>query len=517
MTLFDTGSRGNIALINAQSAQVERTIPITRPEKHLLALHFLTNGRLLFSQGEGLAVLDPASGVRDTLSYPSAPARVAVSTNGERLAVLLQDRSIQIASIGQGGVISTSMIEAYRSGNQAVREMAISPAGDRLAVGLAGGVVEIWELSDAPRKQRRVTTGMPEWREIWLGELGLGTRELFLCWPDDYIERWETIGAEDAWRVQRLDHLVQYGDVAFTATPDLLALGESTGVVRLWRMSEGRVIKTIGERFASSNEIREMAHLAISPDGALVAIGLHVVPPNEFNFERSVLSIWDANNGQRLAEFTERGSIFSGLVFSPDGAALAIGLRSIGQEGGVIKLWRAADPRDLQTLERLEGTVAGPVFSPDGRSLIAAHGRSVTIWSTENGRRLDSWTALRQESGKPYSLALLQDGVTLIIATERWVGEMAVLNIARREEQRYIKGGYRFFEIAPSPIAGVPLVAAGTDGPLFLRNLTDDKRSWAVPSPLEVSLHRVAFAPDGRLLVTLSSNGIVTVWGVPPP
>ncbi|BCX03047.1 MAG: hypothetical protein KatS3mg053_0985 [Candidatus Roseilinea sp.] len=68
-TLFDTRTKGQIAIINAQNGQVERTIPITRPEGHPFALHFLANGRLLFSQGEGLATLDPADGAADTLSY----------------------------------------------------------------------------------------------------------------------------------------------------------------------------------------------------------------------------------------------------------------------------------------------------------------------------------------------------------------------------------------------------------------------------------------------------------------
>lgn len=42
-----------IAIIHAQSGQVERTIPITRPpEDRRAALRFLADNRLLFSNGE---------------------------------------------------------------------------------------------------------------------------------------------------------------------------------------------------------------------------------------------------------------------------------------------------------------------------------------------------------------------------------------------------------------------------------------------------------------------------------
>lgn len=516
-TLFDIRSSGQIAIVNTQSGQIERTMPITRPEGHPFALHFLANGRLLFSQGEGLATLDPASGAVDALRYSADVARVAVSANGQRLAVLLTNGTIQLALVGQGDVASSGTIEAYRSNRPAVREMVLSPAGDRLAIGLAGGVVEIWNLRDGPRVQHRVAAGMPEWQEIWLGNLAIDEQAFFLEWPDNFVERWTPAEAESAWRVQRLDHLPQYIGAAFAASADLLALGEVSGLVRLWRMSEGRVVRTIGERLTPSDEIREAALLAISSDGARVAIGFRITPPNTLRSNGSALSIWDVNSGRRLAEFSESGSLVVGLAFSPDGATLAVGLREVDQERGAIKLWRAAEPGRLQALERLEGQVVGPAFTPDGRTLIAAHGRSVTFWDAANGRRLDSWTALGQRSSKPVSLVLSPDGATLVVVAENRRSELAVLDIARREARRYIESGYDFFDLAISPVGGLPLAAAGTDGPLLLLDLTDEKRGSVAANPLDSSLRRVAFAPDGKTLVTVASDGTIVIWGVPPP
>ncbi|BCX03045.1 MAG: hypothetical protein KatS3mg053_0983 [Candidatus Roseilinea sp.] len=92
-----------------------------------------------------------------------------------------------------------------------------------------------------------------------------------------------------------------------------------------------------------------------------------------------------------------------------------------------------------------------------------------------------------------------------------------MLDVTRREAQRYIEIGYRFFDVAISPVGGLPLAAAGTDGPLLLLDLTDEKRGRVVSNPLESSLRRVTFAPDGKIIMTIASNGIVTIWGVPSP
>lgn len=283
--LFDSGSTGRIVVIDAQSGQVEHSIPIIRPEDSPVTLHFLADSRLLFSAREGITLFDLSSGTTNTLSYPSVPQRVVLSADGERLAVLLVDRSIQIVSLSQGSTTALTTIEAYRNNNQPVRKIALSPAGDQLAVGLAGGVVEIWHLGEPARNDRRLATGMAEWLDIWMGELALGKQALFLAWPDNYIERWNLADVTGAQEVQRLDHLAKYRRAAFGPSADLLALGESSGVVRLWRVSEGRVLKTIGARGPA---LRTLTGLAFSPDGVLLAMGFETVQPDSFEIEGSI-------------------------------------------------------------------------------------------------------------------------------------------------------------------------------------------------------------------------------------
>lgn len=226
----------NIAIVHIPSGQVERTIPIREVDLTLLLLRpmlrFLADNRLLFSSGRDINLLDLASGQTQALDVGQGLKRVAVSANGERLAALMLDGAIRIHSVSSGKTAVLATIEAYRNADQQVREMELSPTGDRLAVGLSGGVVETWDIGETPRRQHRIATGMPEWIKIWTGELALGAQAIFLAWPDNYIERWDLLDTTGPVRVQRLAHFATYARAAFGPDSDLLALGEEYGLVR---------------------------------------------------------------------------------------------------------------------------------------------------------------------------------------------------------------------------------------------------------------------------------------------
>lgn len=217
-------------------------------------------------------------------------------------------------------------------------------------------------------------------------------------------------------QVQRLDDFAKYEQAAFGPDSDLLALGEPYGLVRLWRISEGRFVKTIGERLPPRSGQRDLRGLALSPNGALLALALEQTELGDFFVKNNTVSIWDVNSGQRLAEFRERGrQSVEGLAFSPDSATLVIHARHTEDAKDTIKLWRAADPRRLQTLARFEGEASGPAFSADGRALTIRDGDSMTTWDVQRGAKLDSWQLpLERPNSKPVALARLPDDNTFI-------------------------------------------------------------------------------------------------------
>lgn len=505
-----------VAIIHAQSGHVERTIPVT----FLGGLRFLADNRLLFLNGEDINLLDLASGKTQALGIERGLARFRVSANGERLAALMKDGTIRIYSVSSGKMDVLATVEAYRDANQPVREIELSPTGDRLAVGLSGGVVETWDIGEPTRRQHRIATGMPEWIEIWTGELALGAQAMFLVWPDNYIERWDLLDTTGPVRVQRLDHFAKYKQAAFGPDSDLLALGEPYGLVRLWRISEGRFVKTIGERLPPRRGRRWLGGLALSPNGALLALALEQTGPDDFFVESSTVSIWDVNSGRRLAEFQERGrQTVKGLAFSPDSATLVIHARHTEDAKDTIKLWRAADPRRLQTLARFEGKASGPVFSADSRALTILDGDSVTTWDVQRGAKLDSWQLpLERPDSSPFALARLPDDNTFIAVFQQLSSAVVVFDLARREVRSSSRLG-RVYSLATSPLAGTALAIAEVeyDGrhPLLLFDPLNKGR-FRYMGEGSSSFSSLAFSPDGKYILHVK-EGIVTLWGARSP
>lgn len=68
----------------------------------------------------------------------------------------------------------------------------------------------------------------------------------------------------DESELQRLEHSFAVQDVAFSPAGDLLASVDSFGAVRIWRVSDGELLRTIEGLITGSNK------LSFSPDGSLI-------------------------------------------------------------------------------------------------------------------------------------------------------------------------------------------------------------------------------------------------------
>ena len=95
--------------------------------------------------------------------------------------------------------------------------------------------------------------------------------------------------------------------------------------VRVWDTSSGREIATctLHERYSSP---AMMVHLALSPDGKILACG--------YGHHNGVISLYATSSGKVLGMRKDISSAMAGLTFSPEGRFLAVGC------GDTIKIWR---------------------------------------------------------------------------------------------------------------------------------------------------------------------------------
>lgn len=179
--------------------------------------------------------------------------------------------------------------------------VAISPDGSLLAVGLGNGRVRVWD-----------TVAGPE-RPVFEATLGSGQTSI-------------TFHPRRPW----------------------IAAGDEVGVIRIWDIESGRVLRTI---HSGHGMIRD---IAFSPDGRSIASPA----------EGATTAIWDLSDAsERVVLSGHTGEVIT-LAFHPDGTRLAT-----GGADRLIKIWNLETATDVATLRGHGGTVLQVRFSPDGTRL----------------------------------------------------------------------------------------------------------------------------------------------------
>ncbi|MFE9747869.1 TIR domain-containing protein [Saccharothrix saharensis] len=345
-----------------------------------------------------------------------------------------------------------------------------------LATADESGAVRIWDL----------TTGRETHR---LGNPG-GTAVYTLSFSPD--GSWLAAGGQAAdlriWDPvsgECLHHLDAHGGhvyaTAFHPTEKLLASGDTTGGVRLWRLpdsaDERPTWTALQHRRATA-----VYHLAFSPDGSTLASG----------DSDGTVRLWDGRTGQDRHEVAaHRGPVWP-LAFRPDSAQLA----TTGRDG-TLRLWDPVAGRQRHELRGHGRRVTRVAFDPTG-DLLAASGNDgvVRIWDPGTGRQLRALTGIDDQlisasfnPAAPLLATASNDGGVHLWHLSTWRADLE-LDI----ETDYV------WASAFSPDGHV-LATANDD---------DTVRLWWQATGREVvTLHEhrgrvrsIAFSPDGRRVAT---------------
>jgi WD40 repeat protein len=183
--------------------------------------------------------------------------------------------------------------------------------------------------------------------------------------------------------------------VAFTSDGTILASASDDNTVRLWRVVDGTTLYTL------SNHTQGVRCIAFSPDDAVLASGT----------EDGSIWLWRVGDGTLLNTLEGHSGWVRTLAFSHDGQALASGAFD-----STARLWRIADGTLLHTLEGHTASVLGVSFSPDDE-IIATGSVDTTIglWHTSDG---SVQNILKGHTDFIYSVAFSPDGKLLASGSE---------------------------------------------------------------------------------------------------
>ncbi len=236
---------------------------------------------------------------------------------------------------------------------------------------------------------------------------------------------------------------------------------------------------------------------AISPDGKWLAYS---------TITKLVLGKNDSQevNWQTLENFSDQPFVLGteAVVFSPNNSQLAV----VDADRKIL-LWRL-DDLESQPLELgRELFVFNLIFSPDGKLLLGIPGasmeeQSLYLWDSATGALLRTWKT------RGYQFAFHPSGETLAF-TEYDNGKIFLYDlntwtlVSEMQGQKYAR------KIAFSP-DGSLLVTSGENGTEFWETSTGKLLKMIEGS----TFWQLIFSPDGKLLVVTVGDGRVQVWGM---
>jgi serine/threonine-protein kinase len=290
--------------------------------------------------------------------------------------------------------------------------------------------------------------------------------------------------------------------VAYDPGGKRLVSGDASGTVHVWD-AEGRLLKSFQAHDLAMN------HLAFSPDGKRLAT---------VSLDGSC-KVWDPDKWQEVRSLPGNGQAFDAVAWSRDGKLLAAG---DDRNDGRVVIWNADTYEVLHTLKTPgKGLLA---FTPDGHTLLTArhdcsrgerHG--FTRWNVATAAQEKS-CELPSSGGTCVYFRLSPDGGTVFVAQHDAVDNQLRAYDATTGQELIPRQGHSgaVLSVAFSP-NGRTLVSGSSDGTARLWDLAGWQPGEPLPPVRTLEGHTnevwsVSFSPDGKLLASGGRDGWIFLW-----
>jgi WD40 repeat protein len=278
-------------------------------------------------------------------------------------------------------------------------------------------------------------------------------------------------------------------EIALSSDGKILVVLASLSQLSVWDTATGRKLR---------GQHTEGTDMAISPDGKTVAT-THGLDETVQLWTTTTLEKQTTLKPSPPVRWKSCGS--TGLVFSSDGAFLAIG----GKSG--IRVWDVAARKELCCLPEREGRSIA--FAPDGKTLACWQGNAICLWDVSTGRQLHPRPG---HDGAVSSLAVSPDG-RVVVSAEWNEPILRLWDAATGKPLRFLKGHDSTIDSCAFSPDGKWVVSAGCEGTFQLwdpatgkelRRIEVPKPEKGFPRDFGCGVFRVS--PDGKRLAAIGLN-----------
>jgi WD40 repeat protein len=438
---------------------------------------------------------------RDESKVPSnarGTTELAISPDGQRLAIGYRDGLVRLLSS------TGTPLKALSGHTSAVSALAFTPDGRRLVSASDDGTARVWDTrigAEADFARGR----WPDVAQVVFSPDGRIVAAMSGS-PRPVIAYRDAASGRELARTEPLappERKINYGPLhppLFSPDGRALLVNPFTEVLILFDTASGRRVWTI-ERMT-----KRSFGLAFSPDGRTVAIA---------DGDGHLVEAATGRERLQLAGFPHQGldetyHTIHDLRFSPDGKKVVTLNSSPGlwmaSDGNIDAcLWDARDGRRLAVLKEpnASGLVYGAVFSPDGRRLaIASSDHTARIWDLATGRVR---VVLRGHGGSVHSVAFAADGRHIVTASDD--GTARIWDAGRGRELARLEGHEGPVRSAAFSPDGAVILTSGDDRTVRLWD-GGDGRPLCTLVRHDQGIGSAGFSPDGRTV-------FISFWGEP--